>query len=331
VTRQPLLNDATEEGQGIFGLGHGPDESLIHLIPVPFEATVSYGTGTVNGPRSILEASVQVDLLDGDHGRPYRFGICQQPEAERVRGWSKKARDGGTDTADAMGERLNAWLGSEVESLLDTGRVVGVIGGDHSVPFASIEAHARRCPGLGILHFDAHFDLRAAYEGFTWSHASVMRNVLERVPGVARIVSVGVRDYCEEEMSLVRASGGRIVPFLDTELRDAELQGRPFAAQAREMAQCLPQDVYVSFDIDGLDPALCPNTGTPVPGGLSFQQACAILNAVVSSGRRIVGFDLVEVTPGADDDQWNANVGARVLYKLIGATIRTRSVSLSAT
>ncbi len=330
MIQQPMLSSDPAGGRGAFGLPHRASEALIHLIPVPFEATVSYRTGTIDGPRSILEASDQVDLLDGDHGRPYRFGIFQHPESKQVRRWSSRARNGTKATANDIGARLNAWLTSKVESLLDSGRIVGVVGGDHSVPFASIAAHARRCPGLGVLQFDAHLDLRRAYEGYTWSHASIMHNVLDRVAEVARVVPVGVRDYCDDEMTRIRASGDRVVPFLDAELRDAELQGRPFIEAAARIAAALPRFVYVTFDIDGLDPALCPNTGTPVPGGLSFQQVCAILNAVVLSGRRIVGFDLVEVAPGDGDGQWNANVGARVLYKLIGATMRSRAIAASA-
>lgn len=318
-------------GNGVFGLPHRASDALVHLVPVPYEATVSYRTGTINGPRAIRDASTQVDLLDADGGRPHRYGIWQHPESAQVRRWSKEARLGSVRAKNRAGGQLNRWLTNKIEPLLDDGRIVGVVGGDHSVPFATIQAHARRSPGMGILHFDAHFDLREAYEGCTWSHASVMHNVLTRVPEVARIVAVGIRDYCDEEDALVRESNGRVVPFLDADLRDANLQGQPFAVQAEHIAEALPRDVYVSFDIDGLDPFLCPNTGTPVPGGLSFQQACAVLNAVVTSGRRIVGFDLVEVAPAKNDGEWNANVGARLLYKLIGATLRTRVVALSPT
>ena len=329
MRQQPIHDSNPTTGDGIFGLPHRAAEALVHLVPVPFEATVSYRTGTINGPQGIHEASTQVDLLDPDVGRPHRCGVWQHPESSQVRRWSDEARRGDARIKNRIGDQLNTWLADKVEAALEDGRIVGVIGGDHSVPFAAIQAHARRSPGMGILHFDAHFDLREAYEGCTWSHASVMHNVLTRVPEVAKIVAVGVRDYCDEEDAMVRKSKGRVVPFLDADLRDAQMQGQPFTVQAKRIAEALPRNVYVSFDIDGLDPFLCPNTGTPVPGGLSFQQACAVLNAVVSSGRRIVGFDLVEVAPAEGDGEWNANVGARVLYKLIGATLRTRIVALS--
>jgi agmatinase len=169
-----------------------------------------------------------------------------------------------------------------------------------------------------VLHLDAHADLRDAYEGFADSHASIFHNVAERLPGVARIVQVGVRDVSEDEWEYAAGSGGRVVIHHDALLAQARLDGETWGAQVQRIVADLPADVYLSFDIDGLDPALCPHTGTPVPGGLSFHQACALISGVVRSGRRIVGFDLVEVAPGPDGDEWDGNVGARLLYKMIG-------------
>jgi agmatinase len=169
-----------------------------------------------------------------------------------------------------------------------------------------------------VLHVDAHADLRVAYEGFTYSHASVLYNAAETCPEITRLVQVGLRDLSEEEHAYAARSGGRIVQHHDVALAQARFEGEPWAAQVRRIVDPLPADVYVSFDVDGLDPTLCPHTGTPVPGGLSFQEAAALIGGVVRSGRRIVGFDLVEVAPGADGDEWDGNVGARLLYKLIG-------------
>ncbi len=218
---------------------------------------------------------------------------------------------------------LDAWLThlttfcDEVR-LLDDGKRVCVVGGDHSVALGSIAAHARKHPGMGILHLDAHADLRPAFEGFTYSHASVLYNVSEKLPRVSRIVQVGVRDLSEQEMAYVKGARGRIVLHLDQALAQACFEGETWAAQVKRIVRALPGEVYLTFDIDGLDPALCPHTGTPVPGGLSFQQASSLLAGVVASGRRIVGLDLVEVAPGEGGDEWDANVGARLLYKMIG-------------
>lgn len=345
----PLHPQDPPEGDGVYGLPYGPDESLVHLVPVPFEATVSYGTGTARGPDAILAASHQVDLLDADSGRPYRAGIWWHPARDEVRRLDREARQaaepvirrlgdlGGDpalekarDAANAAGQRLNGMVEEDVGRLLHDGRIVGVVGGDHSVALGAIAAHARHYGRLGLLHVDAHCDLRLAYEGLTWSHAGVMRNVLETVSGVERLVQVGVRDFCDEELRVVRRSGGRVVLHTDGGLRAHLAEGGSWRLLLDGIVSELPPLVYVSFDIDGLDPALCPNTGTPVPGGLEFQEAVALLRAVVTSGRTLVGFDLCEVAPGPEGSQWDGNVGARLLYKLIGLTLLSRTTALRA-
>ena len=335
--------NAAASGGGIFGLPHSPAEARVVLLPVPFEATTSYGGGTSNGPRAILQASRQVDLFDLETGKPYEQGIAMLEESPDVRAWDLGARTaaahviaaGGTHgdpallgaaaTVDAHMEKMNAWVRATTELFLGRGKIVGTVGGDHSVSFGAIEAHARRWPGLGILHVDAHADLRRAYEGFTWSHASIMDNVVQRIPQVSRLVQVGIRDLCEEEHDRIAASGRRIRTFFDSELAEARFAGETWGQQMLRIVEALPQDVYVSFDIDGLDPTLCPHTGTKVPGGLSFQMATGLLAAVVRGGRRIVGFDLTEVVPAGDGTEWDENVAARVLYKLIGWCLRSRS------
>lgn len=327
---------------GLYGLPHTPEEAAVVVVPVPWEATVSYGTGTVDGPAAVLEASRQVDLLDRETGRPYEGGIAMLPVPAEVRAWSDEARrlaapviargGPGDDAAlreavaqvDALGDRMNAWVYEQSKRWLERGRLVGVLGGDHSVPYGAIRAVAERHPGLGVLHVDAHADLRDAYEGFRWSHASIMFNVLRDLPGVARLVQVGVRDYGDDEDAFIRANPDRVATFFDPDLRRELFDGEPWSRIAYRIAAALPREVYVSFDVDGLDPALCPHTGTPVLGGLSFPEACALLRVVVESGRRIVGFDLTEVAPGPGGSEWDGNVGARVLYKEIGFALLSR-------
>jgi agmatinase len=153
-----------------------------------------------------------------------------------------------------------------------------------------------------------------------------MRNVADRIPGVGKLVQVGIRDLSEEELETIDSSNGRIEAFFDVDLKRAQRRGDSWDAIAKKIVATLPSSVYVSFDVDGLDPALCPHTGTPVPGGLQFHEATAILEEVARSGRTIVGFDLNEVSPGEDDD-WDANVGARLLYKLIGWTLVSQGLS----
>jgi agmatinase len=191
-----------------------------------------------------------------------------------------------------------------------------LIGGDHSTPFGAIRAAAHRHPGLGLLQIDAHMDLRLAYEGFTWSHASITRNVVDRIPDVARVVQVGIRDFCEEEVDRAAEEPDRIRVFYDAEMAQREYEGGTWAEIVGEIVAELPQEVWITFDIDGLDPKLCPHTGTPVPGGLEFGRAVHLIAAVARSGRRIIGFDLNEVSPSPAGDEWDANVGARMLYQL---------------
>jgi agmatinase len=152
-----------------------------------------------------------------------------------------------------------------------------------------------------------------------------MYNVFRDLPAVARIVQVGVRDYSDEEDLLIRENPDRLRTYFDPDLRRQQLDGEPWSRLVGRIVADLPAEVYVSFDIDGLDPALCPHTGTPVVGGLSFVEAAALVRTLVESGRRIVGFDLSEVTPDPEGrSEWDANVGARVLYKLIGFALVSR-------
>lgn len=340
---------AAAPGSGIFGLPFKEKESRVVLYPVPFDATVSYGHGTSRGPAAIFDASMQVDLTDPLFGPVYKQGICYREADESIAAMSKEARalakpiidrggasDSGGDAravaaVNKAGELVRSFTERVARGILHAGRVPGLIGGDHSTPLGQIRAvsefakeHA--CP-LGILHLDAHMDLREAFEGFAYSHASIMFNVLREAPNVTKLVQVGIRDYGQRERELAEAAsnaregrGGRVEVFYDHELQDRLLDGERWPRIVKEILRALPDWVYVSFDIDALDPSLCPHTGTPVPGGLGFHQAASLLWALKQSGRRVVGFDLVEVCPGPAklESEWDAAVGARMLYKLCG-------------
>lgn len=329
---------AAGAGSGIFGLPFGPEDSRVVIVPVPFEATTSYGGGTSAGPAAVLKASKQVDLFDHDTGRPYAAGIAMLDIPKNVLRWNAEARRaakpviaaGGVVNratraaaakVNALSERMNQWVYERTASLLGEGKMAVTLGGDHSVPFGAIRAYAERYPGMGILHLDAHADLREAYEGFTWSHASIFHNVMTRLPKVGRLVQIGVRDLGQAESRMIETSRGRIVTFFDSDLASRKEEGESFAAIADDVIAELPGDVYLSWDIDGLDPTLCPGTGTPVPGGLSWNEAIGLLRAIRRAGKRIVGLDLCEVSPG--QTEWDANVGARLLYKMIGFGVRS--------
>ncbi len=332
-------NAAAAADSGVFGLTDTLESAAVVLIPVPFEATTSYGGGTSNGPAAIYEASKQVDLFDLDTGRPYERGIFMLDEPAQVRAFNDEAKalaapiiaNAGVAEdpkalarVNALSEQMNAWVYATARDLLNRGKFVGLIGGDHSTPFGNIKAHAEKFPGVGVLHLDAHADLRDAYEGFTWSHASIMFNVLKHVPQVKTLTQVGIRDFGEAEFELIQNSDGRVHTFFDASLARKQLDGMPWREQVDAIVATLPQHIYLSWDIDGLEPTLCPHTGTPVPGGLTFHQAVGLLEGIARAGKKIVGFDLNEVAPGPQGDEWDGNVGARLLYKMIGWLLKTQ-------
>lgn len=331
--------DAPAEGDGVFGLPTSREKARVVMIPVPFEATTSYRRGTAEGPAAIRRASAQVDLFDGAFGRIYEHGLFMEDADPAIADLSHRAsslaapiiRRGGSASGDedvvaeidfACGQ-VNEIVHRAVANVLREGKVPGVIGGEHAVSFGAIRACAERHPGLGILQIDAHMDLRPRYEGFQWSHASVLRNVMDQIPTIGGLVQVGIRDFAEGERKYAQARPERIVTFYDDDVFAEAAHGLHFGIVCDRILAALPQTVYVTFDIDGLDPSLCPHTGTPVPGGLSFREAAMLLHRLAVSGRRVVGFDLVEVCPGPGAGQiapeWDANVGARILYKLCGA------------
>jgi agmatinase len=290
---------------------------------------------------------MQVDLLDHQFGQVYECGIFMEKIPAKIKALSKKARTlakpiiekGGATNRDAKAvkavhtacEAVEAHTHTMASAILSEGKIPGLVGGDHSTPLGFIRAcaehvagmeKARGTGGLGILQVDAHMDFRAAFEGFAYSHASIMHNVLTRVPQVTKLVQVGIRDYGESERDFGLSQKKRVETYFDFDLAQQVDDGKKWAKLCEGMIANLPQNVYVSFDIDGLDPSLCPHTGTPMPGGLSFNQASVLLERLARSGRRIIGFDLNEVSPGikpiATEPEWDANVGARILYKLCG-------------
>ena len=332
-------NKAGLKNSQMFGLPFNEEESDVVLLPVPWEATVSYGSGASDGPQHIFDASSQVEQFHPDFPNLWKRGVALLKESTGMHERSTKAKEMAAQIIEAWGAGilvesdtiLSALLAeintacesmvNEVEQLtgewLDKGKVVGLLGGDHSTPLGFLRALAKRHESFGILHIDAHMDLRIAYEGFTYSHASIMYNALQ-LPQVSKLVQVGIRDYCEEEMGVVASNESRVVVHTDADIQRASFEGENWKQRCEAIVSALPERVYVSFDIDGLDPTLCPNTGTPVPGGLGFQQATYLLNKLKES-KKIIGFDLVEVAPGQSD--WNGNVGARLLYHMCGVAL----------
>jgi len=321
---------------GLFGLPFNAEESEVILIPVPWEASVSFRTGTALAPESIRQASRQVDLYDpflpdgwknGYFLLPEEGGLVKKSEEARVRiesqRRSKKERD--LDSAhkvELLCANMNEQVGQIAKSWLDRSKIVAVLGGDHSTPLGLLQALSEQHTAFGLLQIDAHMDLREDFEGLRYSHASIMRNALE-IHQIQKIVQVGVRDYCHDEWTYAQSHAERIHCFFDRQMQREKLEGRKWSSICEEVIGFLPGKVYISLDIDGLDASLCPSTGTPVPGGLQWEETLVLLEEIVRSGRQIIGFDLCEVG-ASSGDSWDAVVGAQLLYRLCNLSMASR-------
>lgn len=332
-------NSVGLKSNNIYGLPFEEDDAELVLLPVPWEVTTSYRDGTSRGPEQIFESSLQIDLYDPDVTDGWKKGFYMRPIDKEVRKKSDYQRqcaqliiahlEEGGNVADNEhlseklkeinedGAELNQWVKEQATELLQKGKKVGLIGGDHSTPLGYIQALADVHSDFGILQIDAHADLREAYEGFTYSHASIMYNVMKEVPQVSKLVQVGIRDYCDEEIMMIRQNPDRITTYFDKDIKEQQYEGTTWKQICQNIVTDLPQKVYISFDIDGLDPKLCPNTGTPVPGGFEMEQIFYLFKQVHLSGKQLIGFDLNEVSTGEHGlDSIDSIVGARVLYKM---------------
>lgn len=325
---------------GIFGLPFAVEESKMILVPLPWEATVSYGSGTSNGPKSILDASQQIDLYDPIYPSGWREGIAMQDIPSSIFYENQHTREKTLRYLDKYAEgEIDLELQSEInnecldfknhvkeitEGLLNDDKIVGIVGGDHSVPLGYLEALSEVYESFGVLHIDAHADLRDAYEGLTYSHASIFFNAL-KIKNISKLVQVGIRDLCEQEHKLIENSDNRVVSYPDYDIKKAIFEGKSLKEKYTEIIANLPKNVYISFDIDGLIPYLSPNTGTPVLGGFTIEELVYLVEEILATGRKIIGFDLSEVAPSTDiKNQWDGNVGARVLYKLCLLSLKSQ-------
>ena len=326
---------------GIFGLTDTYENSDLVIIPVPWEATASHGKGTAYSAKGILQASHQLDLEDLRFGRPYENGIKLLDAHQKITEFNSEASEivsstrsdrplspeelkASISTVNEYSQKVNSMVEEASKMHLNNQKFVAVLGGDHSSPFGLLKALAEQHEDFGILHIDAHFDLRKAYEGFTYSHASIMNNVLESLPQVTRLVQVGIRDFCSFEKAEAERQKERVSVFYDSEIFSKKAEGVTFKELADAIVGKLPEKVYVSFDIDGLNPSYCPGTGTPVPGGIDYLEACYLLEVLAFSGRKIIGFDLCEVASQTEESEWDFNVGARILYKLCGSLFQSQ-------
>ena len=338
-------NGPSNPKNNIFGLPFSEEDARLVILPVPWEVTVSYGAGTSRAPERVFHASMQVDLFDAETQDAWKKGIyMRQPdkkilmksdylrkEAELYINYTSKGEmvEKNSFMCKSLKEinegsaLLNRWVYEQTLSLLNDGKLVGLLGGDHSTPLGYYKAIAEKHGDFGILQIDAHCDLRKSYENFVYSHASIMYNALQEIPGLKKLVQIGVRDYCQEEWDCIRSSNDRVVTWFDKDVKERGYGGQSWKQIADEIVSHLPEKVYISFDIDGLDPKLCPGTGTPVPGGFESEQMFYLIRLIIASGRRLIGFDLDEI--GVGDTDWDANVGARILWKLCNLLVANNS------
>jgi agmatinase len=338
-------NGAANPNNNIFGLPFTEDDARLVIIPVPWEVSVSYGVGTARAADHICKASTQVDLYDSDMADGWKQGFYMRDvdrkllmksdylrkEAELYinyisKGQAVEENQFMRKTLKDVNEGalfLNNWVYEQTRNLINRGKLVGLLGGDHSTPLGFFKALAEKHGEFGILQIDAHCDLRVGYEGFIYSHASIMYNALNEVAELKKLVQVGVRDYSDGELDIIKQSNNRITTFFDKDIKIKFYEGQTWKEIVDEIVEQLPDKVHISFDIDGLDPKLCPNTGTPVQGGLEIEQVYYLFNKVIQSGRKLIAFDLNEV--GVGDTDWDANVGARVLFKLCNLLMKSNS------
>ena len=343
------MTDFNPDGVGIangniFGFPSTEGEADIVIIPVPWDATASYGKGSSKGPQAILDASIQLDFYHPNLEKASSTKIFMAPISKEwielneiccemstnyisfleLHGEELASTKFKTEVTEInkVHQALRENLKERCKNLISKGKIPAVLGGEHSTPLGLIEALNEKYHEFGILQIDAHADLRIRYEGFNQSHASIMNNVLQSCGNMTKLVQVGIRDISEAEV-LLSNKDERIKTYYDWDIKNQSYSGKNWKEQVSEIIRDLPQNVYISFDIDGLKPELCPNTGTPVAGGFELNEISYLFMQIIDAGKKIIGFDLNEVSPGKEGD-WDANVGARALWELVCVTEKSR-------
>ncbi len=329
-------NKVSNPNNNIFGLPFTEEDAKLVIIPVPWEVTVSHLAGTARAADHVYRSSLFVDIFDVDGDAGWKKGFYMQEIDKKLLFKNDYLRKEAELYIDYISQGapieenkfmckslkeinegsafMNKWVYENCKTLLDKGKLVAVLGGDHSTSLGLMKALSEKHGDFGVLQIDAHCDLRNKYEDFNYSHASIMYNALTELPAITKLVQLGIRDYCEEEWNYICNSNFRVVTYFDKQVKNRLFEGQTWKTITGEIIQNLPQKVYISFDIDGLDRKLCPNTGTPVIGGFESEEMIYLIQKIKESGRELIGFDLVEIGVGQTD--WDSNVGASILWRL---------------
>ena len=275
------------------------NNSKIIVLSAPYEKTVSYGKGTAKAPGAIIKASQYVEFFDDEFFKEICFkkGIATLPAL---------------NYGNRSGKQALELLQKAVSTHIEAGKFVVTLGGEHTISTAPIAAHYERYPKMSVLHFDAHSDLRDTYGNTRYSHACFMSRVADEVDfPMKRVVQVGIRAQCKEEYEFIKKK--KIKTFYATEIRRG-LHGEKWQ---KKVATALPSDeVYITFDVDYFDPSIMPTTGTPEPDGFFWNETMEIFRELRKAGKKIVGFDVVELVPNAEQSHATYLV-AKLVYRML--------------
>lgn len=338
--KKVLGGDTVIDGGYYFCDNTPTDKADVVIISTPWSVTSDFGRGATYTPDAIIEASVKSGIYDALSGVSLAGRISTveinydiQELSEHLGREAERVKHYGADASSLMTEHYARKVAhidegfatmqqstyEEVKRYAEQGKCVAVIGGDHSVAYGAVKAIAECHGGVGVLFIDAHADFCQG-EPFRFTHRSIARNIIEDISLVERLVAVGVRDISPEEALSIESSPKSEI-FLAERLASERFEGRSWGELCREIVERLPQQVYISFDIDALKIEFCHNTNAPVPGGMTFDEVIYLINSVVESGRKIVGFDISEIVPNLEYTM-DATVGARLLSKMIVAALK---------
>ncbi len=347
MSKENSISGFDPDGPGIttnniFGLPFSLEESKVVILPVPWDVTTSNKSGAALGPQTVKSQSFQIDLYDEFAPNAWKNGIFMENIPEDIVAENKLYRKKAEEYIDYL-EQGNKVLSVQLQRELDEinfackklitnvsdnaykhlldNKLVALLGGDHSVSTALLDALSKKHKSFGVLHLDAHADLRDSFEGFQYSHASVMFNAL-KLENISKIVQVGVRDFCESEKKIMNQQSDRIKTFTSRNIHNKLFNGINWNIICFEIINNLPDLVYISFDVDFLKPSDCPNTGTPVPGGFDYEAAMFLMEKLVENNKRIIGFDLVETGNGEIDGV----VSCRILYRMINIMLKSNNI-----